>query len=131
MPVDTLYAEYSEMYPDLFPNQLLIPDQLQKIIDVAQSLKPNTKTIGEAMSENDIWAGPVTEVLDAIHGYRSTVKEKVVSAKKSEKPVAYKPKDLPKKKVEKPDMYAQAKGQKEAPKTIKPSEQVKKDLPKL
>ena len=145
-PMDELYMELSEMHPDLFPSSITHPtEQLETLIKVSDSLNPTVKTMGDVMSDDDLWDGPLTKVWKAINDYRRTVKEDIsygkakgqrevpTTAVKGElsgnvkprklpteaKPKKELPKRLPKKEA---DIYAGAKGQKEVPRTVVPSE---------
>ena len=98
-PMDVLYAEWSEMYPDLFPETITHPtEQLEQVIKVSDSLKSTVKTVGDMLSYNEILEGPVTDIYGEILNYRNAVK------------------------VVQDQAYQNAKGQREVPKTLVKSE---------
>lgn len=98
-PMDVLYAEWSEMYPDLFPETITHPtEQLEQVIKVSDSLKGTIKTVGDMLSYNEILEGPVTDIYGEILNYRNAVK------------------------VVQDQAYQNAKGQREVPKTLVKSE---------
>jgi hypothetical protein len=90
---------------------------MDKIIDVANNLKPMKKTVGDVLSDDELWTGSLGKVWSAVEKYRSNTKSVVYDKlpKKYTKPVG-----LTKKSE---DIYARGKGQREVPKTITKSEQ--------
>lgn len=53
IPIDTLYAELSEKYPEYFSPDIVIPsEQLEKIASVADDLKNKTKSFRDSVSRD-------------------------------------------------------------------------------